>query len=112
MWALSLSFFIQQTEEQEKLIALAKEYDKVVYCSYNACFNPSQANLINSLNKSNLAVIAIRTPYDLNVLDVDTYICSYEASVQAFIALSKVLTNKITMIFIVQSTANHAFFSK
>ena len=38
----------------------------------------------------------LRTPYDLNVLDVDTYICSYEASVQAFIALSKVLTNKIT----------------
>ena len=83
------------TEEQEKLIALAKEYDKVVYCSYNACFNPSQANLINSLNKSNLAVIAIRTPYDLNVLDVETYLCSYEASVQSFIALSKVLTNQI-----------------
>ena len=82
-------------EEQKNLKELAKNYDKVVYCSYNACFNPSQANLINSLNKENLAVIAIRTPYDLNVLDVETYLCSYEASVQSFIALSKVLTNQI-----------------
>ena len=83
-------------EEQEELINLAKEYDKVVYCSYNACFNKTQADLINSLEKDKLAVIAIRTPYDLNVLDVDTYLCSYEASVQAFIALSKVLTGKLT----------------
>jgi hypothetical protein len=77
------------------VLKVAKEYDKVIYCSYNACFNPSQAELINSLEKENLAVIAIRTPYDLNVLDVDTYLCSYEASVQAFIALSKVLTASI-----------------
>jgi beta-N-acetylhexosaminidase len=82
-------------EEKAELLKVAKEYDKVIYCSYNACFNPSQAELINSLEKEKLAVIAIRTPYDLNVLDVDTYLCSYEASVQAFIALSKVLTASI-----------------
>ena len=51
---------------------------------------------LNSLEKDKLAVIAIRTPYDINVLDVETYLCSYEASVQAFIALAKVLTNQIT----------------
>jgi beta-N-acetylhexosaminidase len=83
-------------EEQQELIQLAKQYDKVVYCSYNACFNKTQADLINSLEKDKLAVIAIRTPYDINVLDVETYLCSYEASVQAFIALAKVLTNQIT----------------
>ena len=83
-------------EEQNELIELAKQYDKVVYCSYNACFNKTQADLINSLEKDKLAVIAIRTPYDINVLDVETYLCSYEASVQAFIALAKVLTNQIT----------------
>ena len=82
-------------EEQEELKNKAQNYDKIIYCSYNACFNPTQANLINSLNREKLAVVAIRTPYDLNVLNVDTYVCSYEASVQAFIALSKVLTNQI-----------------
>lgn len=87
---------IDPTEsEQEELRKIAKDYDKVVYCSYNACFNKTQADLINSLEKDKLAVIAIRTPYDINVLDVDTYLCSYEASVQSFIALSKVLTDQI-----------------
>lgn len=82
-------------DEKASLLEKIKNYDKIIYCSYNACFNPSQADLINEIDKDKLAVIAVRTPYDLNVLDVNTYLCSYEASYQAFIALAKVLTGQI-----------------
>ncbi len=82
-------------EEQATLLEKIKKYDKIIYCSYNACFNKEQATLINNIDKNKLIVAAIRTPYDINVLDVNTYLCSYEASPQAFIALSKVLTGQI-----------------
>lgn len=83
-------------EEQEELRKIAVNYDKIVYCSYNANFNPTQADLINSLQKEKLVVVAVRTPYDINVLDVQTYVCSYEASLLSFKALAKYLTGEIT----------------
>ena len=82
-------------EEKAKILEASKNYDKVIYCSYNASFNPNQQQLINQLDKDKLIVAAVRTPYDYNCLDVKTYLCSYEASVQAFIALEKALTGKI-----------------
>ena len=82
-------------EEKEELLNIAKNYDKVIYCSYNATFNPSQADVINSLDQNKLVVIGVRTPYDLNVLDCKTYIISYEASVLSFESLAKFLTGKI-----------------
>ena len=81
--------------QKEELITLTKNYDKVIYCSYNACFNPTQADLINSLDQDKLIVIGVRTPYDLNVLNAKTYLISYEASVLSFESLSKVLTGKV-----------------
>ena len=81
--------------ETSELLAKIKDYDKIVYCSYNANFNPTQANLINQIDKDKLVVIAVRTPYDINVLDVPTYVCSYEASLQSFKALVKFLTGEI-----------------
>lgn len=87
---------IQPTaEESEDLLAKIDNYDKVVYCSYNANFNVSQAKLINEIDKNKLIVVAVRTPYDITVLDVPTYICSYEASVLSFKALAKYLTGEI-----------------
>ncbi|MCM1260890.1 MAG: glycoside hydrolase family 3 protein [Prevotella sp.] len=87
---------IQPTEtEQKELLEKIKKYDKVVYCSYNANFNPSQADLINQIDKQKIIVVAVRTPYDINVLDVPTYVCSYEASVLSFKALAKYLTGEI-----------------
>lgn len=82
-------------KQKEELLDLTKQYDKVIYCSYNACFNPSQADLINSLDQNKLIVIGVRTPYDLNVLNAKTYLISYEASVLSFESLAKVLTGKI-----------------
>lgn len=82
-------------EEKKTLLEVAKQYDKVIYCSYNACFNPTQAELINALDQDKLIVIGVRTPYDLNVLDAKTYLISYEASVLSFESLAKVLTGEI-----------------
>lgn len=81
-------------EAQQELLNKLADYDKVVYCSYNANFNEEQANLINAIDKNKLINIAVRTPYDYNVLDVKTYICSYEASVLSFKSLAKILTGK------------------
>ena len=81
-------------EKQNELLAKLQDYDKVIYCSYNACFNKGQADLINQIDKNKLINIAVRTPYDYNVLDVKTYLCSYEASILSFKALSKILTGK------------------
>lgn len=86
---------IDPTEEEKKLLRdKEKDYDVIVYCSYNACFNKEQEELINSLNKDKLIVVAIRTPYDINVLDVPTYLCAYEASVLSFQAIANVLSGK------------------
>ena len=82
-------------EEQEVLLKKVTAYDKVVYCSYNANFNESQAKLINEIDKKKVVVVAVRTPYDITVLDVPTYVCSYEASVLSFKALAKYLTGEI-----------------
>ena len=82
-------------EESEDLLKKINNYDKIVYCSYNANFNPTQASLINQIDKDKLIVVALRTPYDINVLDVSTYVCSYEASLQSFKALVKFLTGEI-----------------
>lgn len=82
-------------EETDELVEKAKNYDKIIYCSYNACFNPTQADQINALDQDKLIVIGVRTPYDLNVLKAKTYLISYEASVLSFKALAKVLTGKI-----------------
>lgn len=87
---------IKPTEdEQKELLDKVSTYDKIVYCSYNANFNPTQADLINQIDKEKLVVVAVRTPYDINVLDVPTYVCSYEASLLSFKALVKFLTGEI-----------------
>ena len=82
-------------DEQKDLLEKVTQYDKVIYCSYNANFNASQADLINKIDKNKIIVVAVRTPYDINVLDVPTYICAYEASVLSFKALAKYLTGQI-----------------
>jgi len=82
--------------EQDDLLEKALHYDKIIYCSYNASFNPNQALLINSLDPSKLIVIALRTPYDLLVLPkAEVYLTSYEATPLAFAALAKVLMGEI-----------------
>ena len=82
-------------DEASELKKLIDKYDKIVYCSYNACFNNKQAELINSLPLNKLIVVALRTPYDYNVLKATTYLTAYEASHLAYQSLSKVLEGKL-----------------
>lgn len=82
---------IPTKEQKELLLNKEREYDKIIYCSYSACLYKEQSDFINELDKKKLIVIALRTPYDYNYLDVSTYLTAYEASKQAFIALAKVL---------------------
>ena len=83
-------------EESNLLLAKVKDYDKVVYCSYNACFNDAQAALINALPKEKLIVAAIRTPYDLLKLkDLKAYLCTYEATPLSLASLAKALEGSI-----------------
>lgn len=81
-------------DENESSILLAKcdKYDKIIYCSYNACFNESQSKLINSIDQKKLICIALRTPYDLDIINASVLISSYEASPLAFTSLARVLT--------------------
>lgn len=83
-------------EEKAELLTKVENYDKIVYCSYNACFNPKQAELINAIDPNKLIVCAIRTPYDLRALpNVQAYLCSYEATPLSLESLAKVLTGVI-----------------
>ena len=71
---------INPTEgERNHLIELAKKYQQVVVCSYNANIYEEQKKLLNKLQQkvSNLHVIALRNPYDLMGLDVNG-VCVYE----------------------------------
>lgn len=82
-------------DEIKELLDKVNDYDKIIYCSYNASFNESQANLINQISSKKLIVAALRTPYDLQVLKPGiTYLTSYEATPLSLEALAKVLTGK------------------
>ncbi len=82
-------------DEQAELLKIKDNYDRIIYCSYNAVFNPNQADLINSLNPKKTVVVSFRTPYDLDVLNVGTYLCAYEATKLSFKAVSLALTTNV-----------------
>ena len=91
---LYLSLNPEEAEAKELLGKIA-QYDKIIYCSYNACFNAHQAELINQIDPNKLIVCAIRTPYDLRVLNNNpTYLCSYEATPLSLASLAKILTGE------------------
>ena len=55
-----------QNEYNEKLIDKSKEYETVIFISFNAFQYPNQTLMINKLNNicSNFFVISMRNPYD------------------------------------------------
>ena len=70
-----------KSKDYTDLYNMAKEYDQVVVCSYNANMYPAQTKLINDINKlgKELYVISTRNPYDYLVLDeIDNVCCLYE----------------------------------
>jgi len=78
---------------------IAKEYDKIIMATYNIVDNDYQVELFNLLDKDKVLVVALRSPYDLNKLeDCSNYVCCYEATLPALLALSKVLKGEINAV--------------
>jgi beta-N-acetylhexosaminidase len=53
-------------EEEAEILAEAKGYDQIIYCSYNANIHPSQIALMDHLTtmQDNTHVYSMRNPYD------------------------------------------------
>jgi beta-N-acetylhexosaminidase len=66
--------------EVEELKRIVKDYQQVIFCSYNSNIYESQLHLIEELNKiENFFVIAMRNPYDsLFIKDLKNLMLLYE----------------------------------
>ncbi len=61
----TLEVSVRLEEDIEEVVAKAKEYEQVVFCSYNANIYQNQIELIKQLdNQTLLKVIMMRNPYD------------------------------------------------
>jgi beta-N-acetylhexosaminidase len=82
------------TEEIETLLPQALQHSCIVVGTYNGHLNTGQLDLVNTLVKSEIPVIAValRNPYDLASLSAGvSLIAAYEYSAASFDALAKVL---------------------
>lgn len=85
-------------EEIEKYLELAKEYNQVVLCTYNATINQAQIELTKRLNAlgKDFYVISMRNPFDiLNFPEVSNYLALYEYTPNSVRVLINYLTGKI-----------------
>ncbi|OUM63687.1 glycoside hydrolase family 3 protein [Piromyces sp. E2] len=81
------------------LIEKSSEYDTVIFISYNAFINLSQAKMINELNNrcTNFYVISIRNPYDYLSLDKNiNYYTLYEYTPNSIRTVIKFLKGEIS----------------
>ena len=95
---LGLDEFIYDNNKTNysKILEMQENYDKIIMATYNVTEDDYQVELFNKLNKDKVIVISLRSPYDILYLqDCKTYICCYEATLEALEAVSKVLTGKI-----------------
>ena len=92
MEKLEESLHIKSTMDVTKLV---KEAEIIVLAVKPQVLPDVLAELKDKIDKNKLIVVAVRTPYDINVLDVPTYVCAYEATVLSFKALVKYLTGEI-----------------
>lgn len=75
---------------------LNQRYDKIIFCTYNVSRDDYQQKLYQLLNKEKLVVVALRSPYDLRILnDAKNYICIYEPTKIALKTLAKALRKEI-----------------
>ena len=81
------------------LVEQAKGYGCAVVGTFNAVSNPGQLALIRALAEENIptAVVALRTPYDLQDLPAEVWgIAAYEYSPESISAAAKVLRGEHT----------------
>ena len=85
-------------EYSEKNVAESKNYDTVVFISFNAFSDKNQAKMINEINKisSNFFVISIRNPYDyLNLDENINFYTLYESTPNSMRTVVKFLKGEI-----------------
>ncbi len=84
--------------EINHVIHKSKEFDQVIFVTYNATFSEGQTNMVKEIAKrenTRLIVVAARNPYDLlQFPEVKTYITCYENRPLAMKSLAKVLVGK------------------
>lgn len=79
--------------EIDNVLAQAKNHKVIVYGTYNAHLNKEQIKLAEALQAAghDLVVVALRNPYDLQLLSDDVYkIAAFDYTVKAFDALVEV----------------------
>ena len=92
----SLSYIFNHYSKE--LIDKASNYDTVIFISFNAFADRSQAKMINELNNicNNFYVISIRNPYDYLVLDKNiNFYTMYESTPNSMRSIIKFLKGEI-----------------
>src|SRR5690606_10439925 len=77
-----------------RLVELAKNYDQIIFTSYNGNVYQSQIKLMEALNTlgKELHVLALRNPYDLYYAkDIKNYVAFYEYTPNSIEACIKYL---------------------
>ena len=92
----SLSYIFNHYSKE--LIDKASNYDTVIFISFNAFADESQAKMINELNNicNNFYVISIRNPYDYLVLDKNiNFYTMYESTPNSMRSIIKFIKGEI-----------------
>ncbi len=89
---------IQTEEEKNKLLETIKNYQKVIFFSYNAAINPWQVNLINEIiSKKETFVISLKGPMDYHKYhNLENYMCMYEYTPNSITTIVDYFKGKLT----------------
>ena len=92
-----LELKIKPTESEcLDIIEKSKNYEQIIFCSYNANIYASQNELINKLKSlNNLHLIALRNPYDVIGLNDIDCLCIYEYTPKSIKTIIKYLKGDI-----------------
>lgn len=88
--------------EIEDIIRIKDQYDKIVFCSYNANIYKKQIELIDKLNSDKLTVCMMRNPYDLVFANnIENLVAFYEYTPNSVLALVSYLKGELTPIGVI-----------
>ena len=82
----------------KELVNIARNYEQVLVCTYNANMFTNQASLVNKLDELNnkLFVLSTRSPYDIfRFRQIKNYLCLYEYSPNSVQTVVKYLEGEV-----------------
>lgn len=75
---------------------VSKEFDRIIFCSYNVSERDYQSTLFSYLDKSKVVGVALRSPYDyLHLKGLTQFLLIYEPTAYALQTIKKVLMGEI-----------------